>query len=129
MGQQNQLPNKEQAIHNFWSQFNWPAYDQNTTPDDAPVKHITYNVQVDALDQPVMLMAQLWDRSSSWADITAKLHEIESVLKINDSVVYPLSNGLMRVMRGSPFAQRVSDPDDSTRSIYINIIVEFLTAE
>ena len=34
-----------------------------------------------------------------------------------------------RLKRGSPFAQRMSDPnDDMIRSIYINITVEFLTA-
>ena len=121
--------NKEQALHQFWSQFGWNAYDMNTTPDDAPNNHITYNVQVDALDEPVMLTASLWDRSSSWETITEKLHEIEAVLRIGDSVLYKLDNGYMRVMRGVPFAQRMSGEDDSVRCIYLNIIVEFLTSE
>lgn len=34
-----------------------------------------------------------------------------------------------RLKRGSPFAQRMSDPnDDMIRRIYINITAEFLTA-
>lgn len=101
----------------------------NTTPDDAPDKHITYDVQVDALDEPVMLTASIWDRSSSWQSVTEKLHEVEAVLPMGSSAVYRIDNGYMRVMRGVPFAQRMSGEDDSIRQIFINIIVEFLTAE
>ena len=51
--------NKSQAIHKFWNQFNIPAYDQYSVPDDAPFPYITYSVALDSLDNVVTLNASI----------------------------------------------------------------------
>lgn len=119
---------KSQAIDNFWKRFGLPAYDENTVPDDAPLPRITYSVETDSLDGELSLTASLWYRSKSWKDITQKAEDIgEYIVKMMPPTI-PIDNGRLYISKGSPFAQRMTDPDDSIRRILLNINAEFLTA-
>ena len=118
---------KAQAIHNFWSGFNIPAYDQNTVPKNAVMPYITYNVATNAMDRLTVLSASLWYYSTSWKDITNKADEIAQEIGYG-YVLEPLDNGYLMITQGTPFAQRMSDEDENIRRIYINLNAEFLTA-
>lgn len=122
---------KAQAIHAFWSQFGWKAYDENSVPTgaDAPKPpYITYNVTIDSLDRVVNLSASLWDRSSSWARVSQKAEEIAKNLAESWPISKEIDNGRVYFAPGYPFAQRMSDEDDMIKRIYINVQAEFLTA-
>lgn len=116
---------KCQFIHNFWNSFGIQAYDENTVPADASIPRITYSVITSDFDRPVELDASIWDRSTSWQAISKKADEIAEY--IGDGIVTPIDGGYIWIIRGFPFAQRMSDPDDSIRRIYLNIQVEFIT--
>ncbi len=117
---------KEQALHSFWSQFGIKAYDSNTVPEDAELPRITYNVITDNFDSPNVLNASIWDRSRSWESVTNILHTLEQNLGYGGQTI-TYDSGMMWVKRGRPFAQRMSDPDDSIRRIFINIEVEYIS--
>lgn len=120
--------NKSQAIHKFWNSFEWPAYDENTVPKDAPIPRITYNVTTDSFENVVNLYGSLWDRNASWERIVLKSMEIEKYLGEHGGEVIDLDIGKLWLVKGTPFAQRMGDPDDSAiRRIYINVQAEFLT--
>ena len=120
---------KAQGLNFFWNSFGVPAFDENTVPQTAPMPRITYSVATDSLDNVVYLSASIWYKDDSWQEITQKVEEIEKTLGEHGGVVLPLNQGLMYIYKGSPFSQRMSDPDDnSIRRIYMNIRVEFLTA-
>lgn len=119
---------KAQAINYFWNSFGIPAYDENTVPQDASMPRITFNVITDVLDNPVSMSASLWYRSTSWKEITIKAKEIEKRLSEHGGEVIDLDNGKLWITKGSPFTQRLQDPDDTIRRIYINVRAEFLTA-
>ncbi len=121
--------NKAQSIHAFWSGFGLKAYDENTITDEAKLPYITYSVSTDSLDSPVTMYANLWDRSESWAFVEGKAQEIaEAIVKMNPPALQ-MDNGRLYITKGTPFAQRMSDPsDDMVRRIYININAEYLTA-
>ena len=119
---------KSQAIDNFWNGFGLPAYDENTVPDDAALPRITYSVETDSFDNAITLTASLWYRSKSWKDISQKADEIgEYIVKMIPPTI-PIENGRLYITKGTPFAQRMTDPDDSIRRIYLNIQAEYLTA-
>lgn len=122
---------KEQSIHSFWSSFGLPAYDEQTIPtgkDSPQLPYITYEVVTGNIDDPVSLSASIWYRSTSWKDVTAKLHEVEEYIGYGGRII-KLDDGRMFITRGSPFAQRMSDDSDSMiRRIYINVTAEFFTA-
>ncbi len=120
--------NKAQAIHSFWSSFGLPAYDQSSVPNGkggAVMPYITYEVKTDNIDSEVMLTASVWYRSYSWEAVTLKSDEVAQ--RIGEILPIPLDNGYCWIKRGVPFAQRMSDEDDSVRRILINITVEYLT--
>ena len=118
---------KAQAIHSFWSGFGLVAYDENTVPDDAVAPYITYSVSTDSLEGPVTLYGSLWYKSLSWAEASQKSEQISEY--ITNMQPIKIDGGYLWIMKGTPFAQRMSDPgDDMVRRIYINIIAEFLTA-
>lgn len=120
---------KSQAIHAFWSSFGIPAYDENTVPDDAEMPYITYNVVINNVGGVTLLTASVWYRSTSWAEISTKVDEIGEKLALKGFYSARLDNGIMWLVQGTPFAQRMSDPeDDMIRRYYLNVTAEFLTA-
>ena len=119
--------NEIQALHNFWSGFDWVAYDESTVPENADMPRITYNVSTANFDEPVALNANLWDYSRSWEQITEKAGIINDTIGLGGKIV-PFDGGALWIKRGVPFSQRMTDPDDMIRRIYINIEVEYFTA-
>ena len=122
--------NKEQAIQQFWSSFGLTAYDSNTIPtgkDKPKPPYITYDVITDSLGTPVALSGSIWYHSTKWDEITAKKDEIAAEIGYGHKII-KIDGGYLYITKGSPFAQRAPDEDDSIRRIYINLMVEFLTA-
>lgn len=120
--------NKEQALQSFWSSFGLPAYDENTVPDTAQMPYITYSTETDSFENVVNLTASIWYRSTSWAAITQKKNAIAENVGVGGKVI-KIDDGYVWLTRGTPFASRMSDPnDDAVRRIYINLEAEFLTA-
>lgn len=115
--------NREQALHQFWSSFNIPAYDESTVPDNAVLPYITYQVSTGLINQTVLATASLWYRSRSWEDITLKAHEITDGIN-GHAIKY--DNGAILLTAGTPLTQRLEDEDDSIRRIVMNINYEFL---
>ena len=122
----------EQAIHKFWSSFDWPAYDENTVPDDATLPYITYSVNVgDITSGPVTTQASLWYRSMSWKEITEKSDEIRNHLGIG-GVMIEHDDGAIWIKRGNTFAQRSaagsseSEQDSSTRRVVLTVDIDFI---
>ena len=119
--------NKSQAIYKFWNSFDIPAYDENTVPDTAKMPYITFSTATDNIDHPISLTASIWQESTSWQYVEDKAEEIAKFIGYGGYVI-KLDNGYLYITRGTPFAQRVSDPVETTRRIYINLMAEFLTA-
>lgn len=121
--------NKEQALHSFWNSFGVNAYDETTVPDQEPFPYITYNMATDSLDNVVSLHADLWFKSNSWRGVTELSEAIAKRIKEKGFVTIPFDGGYIYLDSGSPFAQRVANPDDdSIKRIYINVQAEFLCA-
>lgn len=118
--------NKIQALHAFWSGFGLKAYDENSVPDEATPNYLTYEVSSDSFGNFVAQTASLWYRDSSWAAITAKEQEISDFIGRGGRMI-ACDSGAIWIQRGSPWAQRLEEPEDDTiRRIVLNVIVEFL---
>lgn len=118
---------KAQALNSFWNSFSIPAYDSQTVPANATLPYITYETVTDSFDNRVTLTNSLWYRSTSWKEITEKANEIAESIGYGGEIIR-IDNGYVWLMRGTPFAQRMSDPDDSIRRIVLNVQADFLTA-
>ena len=127
--------NKAQALYSFWSSFNVPAIDEQSAYDEDVLKdlnidfpYITYETATSNFDHEVALTASLWDRSTSWATITALADQIASYIGYGGKML-TIDGGYLWLKLGSPFAQRFPvDNDDNVRRITINITADYLTA-
>lgn len=116
---------KEMALHTFWSSFGVPAYDESTVPEDAEIPRITYSVQTDSFNRPVSLTASIWDRSKSWQRVTG-IKDLIGVAVGYGGTTVNYEGGMVWIKPRTPFAQRMSDPDDSIRRIVLNLEAEFI---
>jgi hypothetical protein len=115
-----------QALHNFWSSFDWAAYDERTVPDDAKLPYITYESSNDFFGNTVVQTVTLWIRSTSWALISQKEQEIAEYIGRGGRQIL-CDGGSIWIKRASPWAQRLfSDSDSGVRRIVLNIELEFL---
>lgn len=122
---------KAQGLQQFWGSFGISAYDESSVPDrnDITYPYITYSIVDDSLGNVVNLTASIWYRSSSWAGVELKKNEIAKKLGEFGHYVISIDDGYIYMVKGIPFAQRMSDPsDDMIKRIYINVQAEFLTA-
>lgn len=119
---------KAQAIHNFWSGFDLKAYDELTVPDDAEMPYITYSVQTDSIGSPLSMRASVWDKSTSWAFVTQKAEQIAEAIVNKYPATIEIDGGRVFLAKGTPFAQRMADDDDTIRRMYLIVMAEFLTA-
>lgn len=117
--------NKAQAIQAFWESFGVPAYEESTVPDDVVMPYITYSMVADSIGHPIPMTGSIWDKAYSWETISQIADSISDGLVQVKSV--PLDVGYIYITRGTPFAQRMTDEDDTIRRIYINLMVEYLT--
>ena len=126
---------KAQALYGFWSSFGLPALDEQSAYDSSTMEqleidypYITYETVVDYLDAPVYIGADIWYKSTSWAEITQKAEEIGAYIGLGGRVCRYDGGGVW-IARGSPFAQRMPDErENDIRRIHINIQAEFLSA-
>lgn len=118
---------KMQALHDFWSSFDLPAYDENTVPANAPYPRITYEAASDGLGGVLPLSASIWYWSMSWEEISQKAEEIAEYIENIYPPATKVDGGRMYITRETPFAQRMADPEPFIRRILLSVNVEFFT--
>lgn len=119
---------KFQALHAFWSSFDLPAYDQYSVPDGAALPYLTYEAATGSIGDVVNLSASLWYRDTGWATISRKAQEIADAIEDLYPPTLQLDTGRLLLVRGTPWAQRMNDPDDDgIRRVVLNVQAEFLT--
>lgn len=122
---------KSKALQEFWELFGWDVYDMQTVPtgEQLPeMPYITYSSATDSFEKQLQLNASVWDKSMSWKNVEQKVAEVAETIGKNGYYITSVDGGYMTVKKGTPFAQRMMDEDDSVRRIIINVEVEFLTA-
>lgn len=122
--------NRNQALYQFWSSFGIPAYEENSVPDDANLPYITYSDQIGYIHDVNNLSASVWDYDMSagknWSYVIEKANEIGERIG-QGGTTFRYDNGLMWIIRGVPFGQRMGDPsDDRIRRMIINVQIEFI---
>jgi hypothetical protein len=117
---------KEEALHSFWSQFGWRAYNEFTVPADAELPYITYEVATAKMGTTVYLSASLYDRTYSWRSVYDKAKQIAE--RIGSGITIPYDYGLVWIVQGEPFTNAASDDEDNIRRLQVNIKAEFISA-
>lgn len=115
-----------QALQTFWESFSLPAFDATTVPDDTPLPYITYEAGEDYFDYNLASSASLWYHSPSWVEITEKEKQIADYIGRGGKII-EFDGGGIWIKRGEPWAQRMSDINDTmTRRMVLNIEIEYM---
>lgn len=125
---------KTQALHAFWSGFQIPAIDEQSSYDESVTKklnldypYITYEAAVGELGDSITLNADIYYRSTSWAEIEQKAAEIYDAIGYGGTFV-PYDGGAIWIKRRNPAYQRMGEDNDlNVRRIHYNINAEFLS--
>lgn len=123
--------NAQAALQTFWSGFGWTAWEENSVPEEVfnrVSEYITYSAGQSYFDEPIILTASIWQRSSSWTGSVIKMQQIAEEIGLGGKFI-KTDDGYLWIKRGTPFAQRMSDEDPAVRRIYLNIDAEFITAK
>lgn len=126
------MADRWQAQYDFWSSFNLPAFNENTSIEaneqDVPYPHLTYLPNGGSFDVPFQTHASLWYRSESWKDISQKADEIEEY--IGQGITLPIDDGIIWIKPPTsvPFAQPMASGQDDKqiKRIYLTVEVEII---
>lgn len=126
------MDDKWRALQKFWEQASeLKAFDENAAYDetmDLPDRYITYEAAAGHLDTgSVPLTASLWYRTMNWQEVSSKADEISAYIGFGGKII-PVAGGYIWITKRNPFAQRATIEQDSVRRMFLNISVDFLTA-
>ena len=119
---------KAKAMQAFWGSFDIPAYEENTVPDNAQTPYITYQSIYGSFGDRIQLTASLWNKTTSWQEITLKAFEIGEYISSGGRMI-PYDDGAIWISRGSPFAQRMVDEDKLMRRVVLTVVIEYLSED
>ena len=116
--------NKWTAQKVYWSSFGFPAYEENTVPDDAVMPYLTYQAVNGQLGGVPNASANLYYKGTSWAKI---MQEVDQMEKAIDRQLF-IEGGIMKVRKPlQNFAQPMPENDKKVRRMLLTVEIEFLT--
>lgn len=125
------MADRWQAQYNFWSSFDLPAYNENTTADAnevVPYPHLTYMPNASSFDVPFQTHASLWYKSESWKEISQKADQIEAY--IGEGLTLPIDDGIIWIKPPTsvPFAQPMSSGQENAqiKRIFLTVEIEII---
>ena len=119
---------KWQALNSFFNSFGVMAFEVGTVPDEYKDTYprITYESRIGSVGETVQIDASIWDLSSSWGNVDRIANAIEQ--RILSMECPQITGGRYYVYKGTPYAQRMNDPEnDNIRRTVLHINFEFLT--
>lgn len=119
---------KEQALHNFFNQFDIIGYRNTSVPDDVIFPYLTYDAPISSFEEdPVSITLNLYFYTDSEAIPDAKAEEIRQRIG-GGGVLLNCEGGKIWLKHGSPWCQSLVDATNSNiKRRYINITAEYLT--
>jgi hypothetical protein len=119
---------KEQALHQFFNQFDITGYRSTSVPDDVIFPFLTYDAPISSFEEdPVSITLNLYYYTDSEADPDAKAEQIRKAIGMG-GVLLNCDGGAIWLKWGVPWCQSlVDDTNKNIKRRYINITAEYLT--
>lgn len=113
------MTNTAEALYAFWHSFDLEAYTTTTIPDDVQTPYITYSLPESESLEPATHYAQVFYRSTSNADLLAKVDAIKEA--IGDGIRLKCTGGYVVLRPATPYVQIMNDQNPENRYAYINL--------
>ena len=118
----------EQAIYNFWSGFDLPAYDEYSVPDESSLPYLTYSFSYDSFGGVVSMSASIWYRTTSWTAPTNKAQQIITAIGRGGKQLR-VDNGSIWLTLANPAYQRLGSENVDIKRVYFNLQAEYITTD
>lgn len=120
---------KDEAIYEFFSGFEWPAYAASSVPEDAIFPYISYELVMDSFDEPVSMAVNLYDYTESEAKMNIKADEVSAAIGYGGKII-SCDEGKIWIQRGSPWCNSLYDVNlPGLKRRQLNVVVEYLTRD
>lgn len=119
---------KAEALKDFFSSFELPAYPFEQVPNETTYPWLTYEFTTsDFLSGEVNALVNLWYHTKSETIPNAKVEEIGKRIGLG-GILLLCDDGAIWVKKGSPFSISITDQADSTiKRRQLNVSLEYLT--
>lgn len=117
--------NKYQALYEFYSGFDIPAYEENSVPENAKLPYLTYEIMTAEFDmENIAMSCQIYFKSDSLMKINALTERLYN--KLDGGCKLKCDTGYIILYRGRPFAQNRPSGDKTVKAKYINISADYI---
>ena len=106
-----------EALKTFFSGFGYPAYQENSVPDDVSLPYIAYSLSEPEWNQKASMYVRVWDKTTSNERITRIADQITAA--IGESKRIDFDGGHLVIWPETPLTQIQADGD--FRYAYINL--------
>lgn len=113
------MKNTAQALYEFWSGFDIPAFVEGHVPEEAQLPYITYSLTETEPLEASSHYARLWYRDTGLGTMLTKVDEIKETVK--QGVTIPCTGGYVAIRPGSPLVQTMQDQDRTVQYAYFNL--------
>ena len=119
---------KEQALYQFFNQFDITGYRNTSVPDDVIFPYLTFDAPISSFEgDPVSITLNLYYYTDSEAEPDAKAEEIRQAIGMGGKLLQ-CDGGAIWLKWGSPWCQSLVDETNANiKRRYINITAEYLT--
>ena len=119
---------KEQALYQFFNQFDIIGYRNTSVPDDVIFPYLTYDVPISSFEEdPVSITLNLHYYTDSEAEPDANAEEIRQAIGMGGKLL-KCDGGAIWLKWGTPWCQSlVDDTNANIKRRYINVTAEYLT--
>ena len=123
------MTNTAKALHGFFSSFGLLAFTEYNVPDEYPdgngvmqkvtLPYITYSLVEPSWRDSATMYARVWYRSTSYAEVTAKVDQIKAA--VGECLSIPTPGGAVYLIPGTPYTQNMPmEGDDTLKVVYMN---------
>lgn len=121
--------NRHQAIYQFLSGFDIPAYASGSVPAEAEFPYLTYEmVDGDFLSGEVNMTVHVWYYTDTETAPNQKVFELSKGIGYGGKKLN-FDDGAVWVKKGSPWCTNVPDENSKVKHRYLNIDLEFITMD
>ena len=119
---------KEQALYQFFNQFDITGYRNTSVPDDVIFPFLTFDAPISSFEEdPVSIALNLYYYTDSEAEPDAKAEEIRQAIGMGGKLLQ-CDGGAIWLKWGAPWCQSLVDETNANiKRRYINITAEYLT--
>ena len=112
------------TLYSYFNSF-LPSYLEGTVPENASFPYGVYSLSYDDNYEDNIISYRIWTQSSSLVQVATFSDAVAEDIGFG-KIINCKEGGTIWLKAGSPFQQFVADEDATIKTVYMNIIINYL---